>query len=181
MTDTEIDWSNLDQYDDDDLEAINEARREKFAEKHAALNEAEQDAVDALRQDAQESLDTETVTLDSGVELEVRTRLPPTGEDLLTEMQEARQAQDLQRARRLTCALLAELVESPERFTEAKVWEVASSDGDAGSQWLAEVSKIVMEPVETAAEDIMGDEGNGRSSGMPAQTTGKQSGWQRQR
>lgn len=163
-------------------EAYNEAKRDEIAAELEHLDEQEQAAVDALRESAQQSLETDTVTLPSGVDLEVRARMPPVVENLQEKMQRARQQQDLQRARRLNCAMLAEMVESPGEYVNPDVWETASRDGNAGLQWLAEVTDIVVGPATENAEALQGNRNSATASDTtPQPTKDKQSGWQRQR
>lgn len=166
---------------EEEIEAYNEQREQDIQEHIETLNQQQQDAVDALRKDAQESLETETVELPSGVALEVRARVPPRVERLQDRAQEAEVKGDLEKSRRLNAEMLAAMVET-EGYDTPEVWVVASQDGDAGMQWMAEVTSLVVEPAEDNAEAL---KGNGtqqtQSDSLPGKTTGKQSGWQRQR
>lgn len=164
--------------DDDEVEAYNKQREQEIQETIETLNEQQQQAVDALRESAQASLETETVTLPSGVDLDVRTRISPEVERLIDNIQEAEATGDLQRARRLSAEALAEMVESPEEYGDPDVWVVASQGGDAGVQWLGECIEIVTEP---ATPEGAREGNSNHSDGMPGRTTAKQSGWQRQR
>jgi len=177
-----IDFEKLEagEYDDEEIEAYNEQREQEIVERHKELNRQEQKAVDALRRDAQESHETETVTLESGVDLEVRTRIPPEVEDLHEQLQEAQRAGNLSLTRQLAAAMNAEMVEAPEGYTNTDVWLVASRDGDAGLQWLTETTDIILKPV----KDTLPDPGEGNGTGSndlhrPEEV--RQSGWQRQR
>jgi len=186
MTDApdSIDYEKLEagEYDEDTIEAYNEQRRQEIVERHQELNEAEQDAVDALRRDAQQTHETEDVGLESGVTLEVRTRIPPEVEDLYQQLQMARNNQDISLVRRLAAALAAEMVESPAEYSSTEVWLVASRDDEAGIQWLMETIDIILEPVEEQLPDPEADEGNGTASNdLHRPDAAKQSGWQRQR
>lgn len=179
MTDDTPSLTEVIESDDPELaDRYNEAQEAAIKERLDHLDEQKQEAVSALRESAQESLETETVTLDSGVTLEVRTRLPPNVEQLQAEAQQAEEDRDYQRARRLTCEILAAMVESPAEFGDPDVWATASRDGSAGLQWLLEATDIVLEPAIDSAE-AMGNEPD--SANTRGQTKDRQSGWQRQR
>lgn len=177
----ELDYSNLDQYSDAEIEAWNDQRRDEIEDTIESFNERQEAAVNALREDAQKSADTETVELSSGIELEVRTRIPPAVEQLVDDVRAAQQEQDLDRARRLGAAANAEMVESPAEYTSAEVWVVASQDGAAGVQWLTETTQTILGPARDRAETKGNENSQTDSDATPAQTTGKDSGWQRQR
>jgi len=179
MTDDTPSLTEVIESDDPELaDRYNEAQEAAIKERLDHLDEQKQEAVSALRESAQESLETETVTLDSGVTLEVRTRLPPNVERLQAEAQQAEEDRDYQRARRLTCEILAAMVESPAEFGDPDVWATASRDGSAGLQWLLEATDAVLEPAIDSAEAM----GNGQdSANTQDRTKDRQSGWQRQR
>jgi len=177
-----LDYGNLDQYSDAEIEAWNEQREQEIRERTEELNRQEQAAVDTLRRDAQESHDTATVELGSGVELEVRTRIPPEVEELADQLQTAQQNRDMSLMRRLAAALNAAMVVSPDGYTSTEVWLVASRDGEAGLQWLMETNDTITGPVEDNLPDIEDAEGNSQaSSGMHNPQKANHSGWQRQR
>jgi len=185
MTDApdSIDYEKLEagEYDEDTIEAYNEQRRQEIVERHQELNEAEQDAVDALRRDAQQTHETAAVELETGIELDVRTRIPPEVENLYQQLQTASDNQNLSLVRRLAAALNAEMVESPDEYSSTDVWLVASRDGDAGLQWLRETTDIILSPIEDQLPDEA-HEGNGTASNdLHRPDAAKQSGWQRQR
>lgn len=182
MTDDTPSLAAVIESDDPELaDQYNEAKEREIAESLEHLNQQEQEAVDALRESAQASQDTATVALDSGVELEVLDRIPPSVEQLAEEMQEARQTGDIARARRYACAMLAEMVQAPEEYTNAEVWATASRDGSAGMQWLAEVEQIVTEPAQESAEALQGNQTSPEDSNTtPEPMKGKESGWLRQ-
>lgn len=163
---------------DEEAQAHNEQRRQEIQDHLDTLNEQQQEAVATLRESAQESADTEMVTLPSGVDLEVRSRIPPAVESLIDDLQTAEQHGDPDRVRRLNSEALAEMVVT-EEYSDPRVWVTASKDGDAGLQWLAEVTDIVLGPATEQIEDLQGNSQD--SSTTRKQTTGKQSGWQRQR
>jgi len=175
-----LDWDNLDQYSEAEIEAYNEQRRDEIQTAEEKFNEQQEEAVDRLRESAQQSLETEEVELDSGLELEVRARIPPEVEDMQEELDQAVATGDIALARRLAAAMNATMVESPDEYADTDVWLVASRDGDAGIQWLVETSQKLTEPAEDRMPD--NDEGNEKQSNdLPGRNAGKQSGWQRQR
>jgi hypothetical protein len=188
----------------DDPELVDEynaAVEDELDEQVAELEAEKQDAVAALREDAQESLETETVTMPgSGTELEVRARMSPHIESLQDKLQRIEDGEQVnvpegvihafdrlsvddfvdlgqvEQSRHLNAYLLAEMVESPPKFADPDVWAVASRDGDAGLQWLAEATDVIIGPARTNAEDI--HEGNSRtdSENTPNQQRGRRSG-----
>lgn len=175
----ELDLSNIEEWSDAELEAWEQHTRESLDDRIEESVGDESDAVATLREAATDSLDTETVTLGDGVELEVRTRIPPAVEDLHDKMRQADKSGNLEVARRLNSQMLAEMVVEPDKFADPDVWATASRDGDAGMQWLAEATEAITGPATERAEEL---EGNAtHSDGSQSPGGGNPSGWQRQR
>jgi len=176
---TDDDAPTLEQVLDGEVSA-DEYNEHKEAEMEARLDELDeqkQAAVGALREAAQESVDTETVTLGQ-VDLEVVTRIPPAVEDLLDEMERAEQRQDTDRLRELNALALAEMVNSPDEYVDPDVWAVAAEQN--GLQWVSEAVATVLEPARDRQQDTAGNL-QADSDSTPNQERGKQSGWRRQR
>jgi len=178
MTDTD-DAPTLEQVLDGETSAdeYNAHKEEEMEARLEELDEQKQAAVGALREAAQETVDTETVTLGQ-VDLEVVTRIPPAVEDLLGEMERAEQRQDTDRLRELNALALAEMVDSPDEYADPDVWAVAAEQN--GLQWVSEAVATVLSPARDRQQDTTGNL-QPDSDSTPNQQRGKQSGWQRQR
>lgn len=129
-------------------------------------------AADALIGDAKSTLETETVELDSGLELDVRSRLPASVEENLEALEAAETRGDRVAIRRLNCEMVAAMVVT-EEFDQPGVWLAASRDGDAGMQWLSEATATILKPALDRAEETEGKlqpSGNtrGRTGGRPS-------------
>jgi hypothetical protein len=179
MTDNSDESPTLEEVLDGEVSA-DEYNRHKEAEMEARLNqldEQKQAAVGALRDAAQESADTETVTIGQ-IDLEVVSRIPPAVEDLLDEMERAEQRQDTDRLRELNALALAEMVDSPDEYADPDVWAVAAEQN--GLQWVSEAVATVLGPARDRQQDTAGNL-EPDSDNTPNQQRGKPSGWQRQR
>lgn len=165
--------------DDPELaDAYNDAVEAEMAERVEALEDAEQNAVAALRDDAQDSIETETVKLPSGLELEVRTRFTQRAERLQEDLAELEQeGASVADIRRLNAQLLAEMCET-DGYDSPEPWDIAARDDDAGMVWMGEVTDVMLEPIHEKAKEL---QGNRRASGGSRNPTGgKQSGgWQK--
>jgi len=173
-----LDFSNLEQYSEAEIEAYNEQREQEIAEHIADLRAQEQAAVDALRSDAQDSIETETVELPSGLELEIRTRFTQRAERLQEELAELeQQGTSVVDVRWKNAELLAEMCET-DGYDKPEPWDIAARDDDAGLVWMLEVVDIVTKPITEKAEAIQGNRQDSGSS--HAQTGARQSGgWQK--
>lgn len=173
-----IDYGNLDQYSEAEIEAYNERREQELVDEINQLEEDKQDAVATLRKDAQESIETETVPVGEET-LEVRTRIPPEVEPKIEAMRDAEHDGDIDVARRLNCECAAAMVETP-GFDDAEVWEIAAEA--EGMHWLGEVTDKILAPANENLESLQGNrDSRPDSENSPAQTVGKRSGWDRRR
>jgi hypothetical protein len=174
-----LDFENLDQYSEEEIEAYNEQKEQEIAERIADLREQEQAAVEALRSDAQDSIETATVELPSGLELDIRTRFTQRAERLQEELADLEQ-QDASVAdiRWTNAELLAEMCET-KGYDQPAPWDIAARDDDAGLVWMMEVTDAVIEPIADKAEAMQGNrQGSASSRG---QTADRQSGGFRRR
>lgn len=156
----EVTPENIDELSEEEIEAYNEqveAELEAQLDEQADdLDDTEQAAAEALLQDAEETVETETVALDSGLELEVRTRIPPAVERMQSRLErmEKRGASPAEIAT-LNCEMLAEMVET-EGYGSPEPWHIAYQGDDGGLQWLSEVTSTVLEPAHDRAEATKG-------------------------
>lgn len=176
---TDDDAPTLEQVLDGEVSAdeYNEYKEAEMEARLDDLDEQKQAAVGALREAAQQSVDTESVTLGQ-VDLDVVTRIPPAVEDILDEMERAEQRQDTDRLRELNALALAEMVDSPDEYADPDVWAVAAEQN--GLQWVSEAVAVVLGPARDRQQDAAGNL-QPDSDSTPSQQRDKQSGWQRQR
>lgn len=176
---TDDDAPTLEQVLDGEVSAdeYNEYKEAEMEARLKDMDEQKQAAVGALREAAQQSVDTESVTLGQ-VDLDVVTRIPPAVEDILDEMERAEQRQDTDRLRELNALALAEMVDSPDEYADPDVWAVAAEQN--GLQWVSEAVAVVLGPARDRQQDAAGNL-QPDSDSTPNQQRGKRSGWQRQR
>lgn len=105
---------------------------EKEAELHedleevvANLDDEKADAVAALGEAAEQSLQTREVSLSENLTLEVKDRIDPRAERLQERAQKAHENGDMEAAARHASGALAHQVIAPEPYTDTEVWEAA--------------------------------------------------------
>lgn len=157
-----LDFSNLDQYSDEQIEAYNAQKNEELDERIGELEGDQEQAVRSLRESAESTLSTATVELSRGedsdpVELEVRERMPQKVEEMRGQLDDLRDGGSVQRAKLVACRMLAEMVHSPEAYTDPEVWFVAQQFDDGGIGWLMEAAQDVLEPVRSRVEENQGN------------------------
>lgn len=145
-----LDFSNLDQYTDEQIAAYNQRVESRLKDNLDEMGTREQEAVNALRSQAQATAQTATVHLDRAnddpLELEVRTRFPPRIEDLHQQYQRIQANGDMATAKAIACEMIAGMVVT-EGFDDPMVWRVAASGEDAGMVWLLEAADTILQPV----------------------------------
>jgi hypothetical protein len=113
---------------------INKAENfeEKEAELHADLEDVvanledeKAEAVAALGEAAEESLETREVRLSDELVLTVKERIDPRAERLQERAENAQEKGDMEGAARHAAQALAHQVIEPEEYTDTEVWEVA--------------------------------------------------------
>lgn len=132
---------------------------EKEAELHAdlenivdSLDDEKADAVAALGEAAEESLETREVRLSDDLVLEVKDRLDPRAERQVERVEKAQEDADRERAARHAAAALSHQVVSPDEYTDSEVWEVAA-EVHGMDYVLNEVAELVIGPlIEEALE-----------------------------
>lgn len=133
--------------------------KEKEAELHADLEDVvsnlddeKADAVAALGDAAEESLETREVKLSDELVLTVKERIDPRAERLHTRAENAEQDGDVAQAARYAAAALAHQVLEPEAYADSEVWEAAVEK--YGKHFvLVECTGKILEPaMENAAE-----------------------------
>ncbi len=155
-----IDLDNLDQYTEEEIEAYNEQVEAHLSQKIEDLSNQEQEAVNLLREQAQATATTETVYLDrpgkDPLELEVRTRFPPSIERKHQQFQTLKETGDVDKAKRIACEMLAEMVVTP-GFGNPRVWRIAAGSDGAGMVWVKEAADTVLAPALKRAGASMGN------------------------
>jgi predicted DNA-binding ribbon-helix-helix protein len=133
---------------DADVEAYNEQVEQRFDERLAELAEQEQEAVSALLDEAEESADTETVEFPSGLELEVKTRIPVDVEQRLERIEQLgeREARD---EMAVESAHVAAAICETEGYDDPDTWLTAWEK--KGTHWLSEMLAEILDP---AVEEI---------------------------
>ena len=142
-----LDLENLEEYTEAEIEAYNQAKEQeldrRLKEKELQLTEQEREAVEALAGDEDEEVETKTVSLDGGVEVEVRTRIPPEVERLQERTLRLERRGEMEDARRKNCQMLATMIVT-EPYDSADAWEVMAMR--KGMQWLGDITADVFEP-----------------------------------
>lgn len=150
---------------------------EKEAELHAdlenivdTLDDEKADAVAALGEAAEESLETREVRLSDDLVLEVKDRLDPRAERQQERAQRAMDDDDLDKATRHASAALAHQILEPEEYTDTEVWETATQM--YGRDYiLNEVTEQVLGPIIEAAEEKQKKYDQSRHGGTGRGTT----------
>lgn len=152
----DINFSRLHEYSDEEIEGYNRQKKQELDERigdHLAnLDETEQAAVDALIDDAEESIETTTVTFESGLEIEVYERIQRDAERKVEELE----AIEEQGARQdqvawATCEALAVMcLDQP--YDQPETWFAAYDKN--GTQWLFEMVGEIIHPAEKRAERV---------------------------
>jgi len=141
---------------DADAEAYNEQVEARFEERLQELAEQEQEAVSALLEEAEESAETETVEFPSGLELEVKTRIPVDVEHRLERIEQLEQEDaPIEEIAAVNCEALAGMCET-DGYDSADTWAAAYEK--KGTHWLGEMIDRITAPATENAESL----GNGR-------------------
>lgn len=141
---------------EEDIEAYNEAKDAEMEARIGQLEDEEQEAVEALLDEAEETAETETVTLESGLELEVRTRVPPAVERKQQRLRTLEKRHkdgeaDIRDIAEVSCEMLAEMCET-DGYDNPDVWLAAYQR--EGQQWLLEMVAEVTEPAKNQTEQL---------------------------
>jgi hypothetical protein len=133
-------------------DAYNEQVEQRFDERFAALADQERDAVDALLDEAELSADTETVEFPSGLEIEVRTRIPVDVEQRLERLEHLEaEGAPVGEIAAVNCEALAGMCVT-DGYDSAETWLVAYEKN--GMHWLGEMTSRIVEPATANAESL---------------------------
>lgn len=150
---------NIDDLSKEQIRAYNEQKEAELAERLGDLEASEQDAVEFLRGQQEQTEEHETVILTAGdtdQELTVRARLTSGVEDLQQEVGDSIHSGSVAEARQAAAELIAEMVVAPEEYTNPRVWVLAAQYESGGIQWLTDVMAEVLDPALSHAEDTKG-------------------------
>ena len=139
---------------DADAEAYNEQVEQRFEERLQELAEQEQAAVSALLEEAEEpdDIETETVEFPSGLELEVKTRIPMDVEQRLERIERLEQeGAPMKEIAAVNCEALARMCET-DGYDSADTWMAVWSK--KGTHWLAEMTTRITAPATENAESL---------------------------
>lgn len=138
---------------DADAEAYNEQVEARFEERLQELADQEQAAVSALLEEAEkDGPETETVEFPSGLELEVKTRIPVDVEHRLERIIRLEQeGAPMEEIAAVNCEALAEMCET-DGYDSADTWMTVWSK--KGTHYLAEMIEIVTGPATENAESL---------------------------
>jgi len=139
---------------DADAEAYNEQVEARFEERLEELAEQEQEAVSALLDEAEgaDATDTETVEFPSGLELEVKTRIPVDVEHRLERIEHLEQEDaPIGEIAIVNCEALAEMCET-DGYDSADTWLAAYEK--EGIHWLGEMTDRITAPAKENAESL---------------------------
>jgi hypothetical protein len=137
---------------DADAEAYNEQVEARFEERFQELAEQEQKAVSALLDEAEESAETETLEFPSGLELEVKTRIPVDVEHRLERIEHLEQEDaPIGEIAIVNCEALAEMCET-DGYDSADTWLAAYEK--EGIHWLGEMTSRITAPAKENAESL---------------------------
>jgi len=137
---------------DADAEAYNEQVEARFEERLQELAEQEQEAVSALLDEAEESAETETLEFPSGLELEVKTRIPVDVEHRLERIEHLEQEDaPIGEIAVVNCEALAGMCET-DGYDSADTWLAAYER--EGIHWLGEMTDRITAPAKENAESL---------------------------
>ena len=137
---------------DADAEAYNEQVEARFDERLQELAEQEQAAVSALLEEAEASAETETVEFPSGLELEIKTRIPVDVEHQLERIERLEeQGAPIGEIASANCEALAEMCET-DGYDSADTWMTVWSK--KGTHWLAEMTSRITATATENAESL---------------------------
>ena len=128
---------------DADAEAYNEQVEDRFEERLQELAEQEQAAVSALLEEAEESAETETVEFPSGLELEVKTRIPVDVEHRLERIEHLEQEGARDEMAEQSAHVAASMCETP-GYDNPDTWLTAWKK--EGTHWLSEMLSEILDP-----------------------------------
>ena len=142
---------------DADAEAYNEQVEDRFEERLEELAEQEQTAVSALLEEAEGAAETETVEFPSGLELEVKTRIPVDVEHQLERVERLEQEDaPIEEIAAVNCEALAAMCET-DGYDSADTWMAVWSK--KGTHWLVEMTSRITAPATENAESLGNERG----------------------
>jgi hypothetical protein len=137
---------------DADAEAYNEQVEARFQQRRQELADQEQAAVSALLEAAEASAETETVEFPSGLELEVKTRIPVDVQHRLERIERLEQEDaPIEEIAAVNCEALAGMCET-DGYDSADTWLAAYEKN--GIHWLGEMTSRVTTPATENAESL---------------------------
>ena len=137
---------------DADAEAYNEQVEARFQQRRQELADQEQAAVSALLEEAEASAETETVKFPSGLEMEVKTRIPVDVEHRLERIERLEQeGAPIGEIAAVNCEALAGMCET-DGYDSADTWLAAYEKN--GIHWLGEMTDRITAPATENAESL---------------------------
>jgi predicted DNA-binding ribbon-helix-helix protein len=128
---------------DADAEAYNEQVEARFQQRLQELAEQEQAAVSALLEEAEESAETATVEFPSGLELEVKTRIPVDVEHRLERIKNLEEEGALDEMATQSAHVTANMCETA-GYDDPDTWLTAWEK--KGTHWLSEMLAEILAP-----------------------------------